>query len=159
MVMAIEEGAAAPNIALLTDKGEALSLADLTKTGKKVVVYFYPKSDTPGCTTEACEFRDQHSQFARADTVVLGISPDPVKAQAKFQAKFDLPFNLLADLDHAAAEAYGVWVEKSMYGKKYMGVERSTFLVGTDGKIKKIWPKVKPAGHAAEVLATLQDLG
>lgn len=159
MVMAIEEGAAAPNIALLTDKGEALSLADLTKTGKKAVVYFYPKSDTPGCTTEACEFRDQHSQFARADTVVLGISPDPVKAQAKFQTKFDLPFTLLADLDHAAAEAYGVWVEKSMYGKKYMGVERSTFLVGTDGKIKKIWPKVKPAGHAAEVLATLQDLG
>ena len=159
MVMAIKEGDAAPNIALLTDKGEALSLADLTKTGKKVVVYFYPKSDTPGCTTEACEFRDQHSQFARADTVVLGISPDPVKAQAKFQAKFDLPFNLLADLDHAAAEAYGVWVEKSMYGKKYMGVERSTFLVGTDGKIKKIWPKVKPAGHAAKVLAALQELG
>ena len=157
--MAIQVGAPAPNIELLTDKGDPLSLAALTKAGKKVVVYFYPKSDTPGCTTEACEFRDQHSQFARADTVVLGISPDPVKAQAKFQAKFDLPFTLLADLDRTAAEAYGVWVEKSMYGKKYMGVERSTFLVGSDGQIKKIWPKVKAAGPAAEVLAALQELG
>lgn len=157
--MAIQEGALAPKIELLTDKGEALSLADLTNAGKKVVVYFYPKSYTPGCTTEACEFRDQHPQFARAGTVVLGISPDPVKAQAKFQVKFQLPFILLADLDHAAAEAYGVWVEKSMYGKKYMGIERTTFLVGIDGKVKKIWPKVKPAGHAAEVLAALQELG
>ena len=157
--MAIQEGALAPKIELLTDKGEALSLADLTNAGKKVVVYFYPKSDTPGCTTEACEFRDQHPQFARAGTVVLGISPDLVKAQAKFQVKFQLPFILLADLDHAAAEAYGVWVEKSMYGKKYMGIERTTFLVGIDGKVKKIWPKVKPAGHAAEVLAALQELG
>ena len=157
--MAIQEGALAPKIELLTDKGEAMSLADLTNSGKKVVVYFYPKSDTPGCTTEACEFRDQHPQFARAGTVVLGISPDPVKAQAKFQVKFQLPFILLADLDHAAAEAYGVWVEKSMYGKKYMGIERTTFLVGIDGKVKKIWPKVKPAGHAAEVLAALQELG
>ena len=105
MGMAMQEGVPAPNIELLTDKGESLSLSNLTKAGKKVIVYFYPKSDTPGCTTEACEFRDQHAQFARADTVVLGISPDPVKAQAKFQAKFDLPFTLLADLDHAAAEA------------------------------------------------------
>ena len=157
--MAMQEGDLAPHIELLTDQGEPLSLSYLTKAGKKVVVYFYPKSDTPGCTTEACEFRDQHSQFARADTVVLGISPDPVKAQAKFQAKFDLPFTLLADLNHTAAEAYGVWVEKSMYGKKYMGVERSTFLVGSDGQIKKIWPKVQAAGHAAEVLAALQELG
>ncbi len=154
--MALKEGAKAPKIELQTDKGETLSLASLTKAGKNVVVYFYPKSDTPGCTTEACEFRDQHAQFARTDTVVLGISPDPVKAQAKFQAKFDLPFTLLADPEHAAAEAYGVWIEKSMYGKKYMGVERTTFLVGTDGKIKKIWQKVKPAGHATEVLAALQ---
>jgi peroxiredoxin Q/BCP len=154
--MAIQEGAKAPKIELLTDKDEKLSLSALTKAGKNVVVYFYPKSDTPGCTTEACEFRDAHAKFARTDTVVLGISPDPVKAQAKFQAKFDLPFTLLADTDHAVAEAYGVWVEKSMYGKKYMGVERSTFLVGPDGKIKKIWHKVKPAGHAAEVLAALQ---
>ncbi len=154
--MAIHEGAKAPKIELLTDKDVTLTLAELTKAGKRVIVYFYPKSDTPGCTTEACEFRDQHSQFARTDTVVLGISPDPVKAQAKFQAKFDLPFTLLADADHTVAEAYGVWVEKSMYGKKYMGVERSTFLVGTDGKIQKIWHKVKPAGHAAEVLAALQ---
>ncbi|MBY0507960.1 MAG: thioredoxin-dependent thiol peroxidase [Bryobacteraceae bacterium] len=153
--MALKEGAKAPKIELLTDKDEKLTLASLLKAGKNVVVYFYPKSDTPGCTTEACEFRDQHSAFARTDTVVLGISPDPVKAQAKFQAKFALPFTLLADPDHAAAEAYGVWVEKSMYGKKYMGVERTTFLIGPDGKIRKIWPKVKPAGHAAEVLAAL----
>jgi peroxiredoxin Q/BCP len=156
IVMAIVEGAVAPKIELLTDKGAPLSLKELTKAGKKVVVYFYPKSDTPGCTTEACEFRDEHSKFARTDTVVLGISPDPVKAQAKFQAKFDLPFTLLADVDHAVAEAYGVWVEKSMYGKKYMGVERTTFLIGPEGKIRKIWRKVKPAGHAAEVLAALQ---
>lgn len=154
--MAIKEGAKAPKIELLTDKGEKLSLADLTKAGKKVVVYFYPKSDTPGCTTEACEFRDAHAKFARTDTVVLGISPDAVKAQAKFQAKFELPFTLLADPEHEAAEAYGVWVEKSMYGKKYMGVERTTFLIGADGKVKKIWSKVKPAGHAAEVLAALE---
>lgn len=154
--MAIQEGAKAPKIELLSDKDVKITLAELTKAGKRVVVYFYPKSDTPGCTTEACEFRDQHSQFARTDTVVLGISPDPVKAQAKFQAKFELPFALLADTDHTVAEAYGVWVEKSMYGKKYMGVERTTFLVGTDGKIQKIWQKVKPAGHAAEVLAALQ---
>ena len=153
--MPLQEDAKAPKIELLTDKNEKLTLASLTKAGKNVVVYFYPKSDTPGCTTEACEFRDQHSQFPRTDTAVLGISPDPVKAQAKFQAKFDLPFTLLADPDHAAAEAYGVWIEKSMYGKKYMGVERTTFLITPDGKIKKIWHKVKPAGHAAEVLAAL----
>lgn len=155
--MAIKEGAKAPKIELLTDKNEKLSLAELTKAGKQVVVYFYPKSDTPGCTTEACEFRDQHSDFARTDTVVLGISPDPVKNQAKFQAKFDLPFTLLSDPEHAVAEAYGVWVEKSMYGRKYMGVERATFLIGTDGKIKKIWHNVKPKGHAAEVLAALAE--
>ncbi len=155
--MAIQEGAKAPKIELLTDKNEKLSLAELTKAGKQVVVYFYPKSDTPGCTTEACEFRDQHAAFARTDTVVLGISPDPVKNQAKFQAKFDLPFTLLSDPEHTVAEAYGVWVEKSMYGRKYMGVERATFLIGTDGKIKKIWHNVKAKGHAAEVLAALAE--
>ena len=153
--MPLHEGAQAPPIELLTGQGENLTLASLLKAGKNIVVYFYPKSDTPGCTTQACEFRDQHSQFARTDAFVLGISPDPVDAQAKFQAKFDLPFTLLADPEHAVAEAYGVWVEKSMYGKKYMGVERTTFLISPDGKIQKIWAKVKPAGHAAEVLAAL----
>jgi thioredoxin-dependent peroxiredoxin len=151
--MALKEGSKAPDVSLETDAGEKWKLSSLK--GKNVVLYFYPKSDTPGCTTQACEFRDSSGEFARQDTVVIGVSPDPVKAQAKFRTKFDLPFTLLADVEHAAAEKYGVWVEKSMYGKKYMGVERTTFVIGKDGKIVKIFPKVKPAGHAAEVLAAL----
>ena len=151
--MAIKEGSKAPDFTLATDSDEKLKLSSLK--GKNVVLYFYPKSDTPGCTTEACEFRDQNAAYAKADTVVLGVSPDPVKAQAKFRTKFDLPFTLLADEEHSVAEKYGVWVEKSMYGKKYMGVERSTFIINKDGKIAKIFPKVKPAGHATEVLAAL----
>jgi peroxiredoxin Q/BCP len=151
--MALKEGSKAPDITLETDAGEKWKLSGMK--GKNVVLYFYPKSDTPGCTTEACEFRDANADFARQDTVVIGVSPDPVKAQAKFRTKFDLPFALLADVEHAAAEKYGVWVEKSMYGKKYMGVERTTFVIGKDGKIVKIFNKVKPAGHAAEVLAAL----
>jgi peroxiredoxin Q/BCP len=143
------EGVKAPAIKLETDSGEKFSLADLK--GKNVVLYFYPKSDTPGCTTEACEFRDEFPKFDKLDAEIVGISPDPVAAQAKFKTKYKLPFTILADVDHAAAEAYGVWVEKSMYGKKYMGVERSTFIIGKDGKISKIFRKVKPAGHAAEV--------
>jgi peroxiredoxin Q/BCP len=149
----LKEGSKAPAIKLETDSGAKFSLAD--HKGKNVVVYFYPKSDTPGCTTEACEFRDAFPNFGKLDAEIVGISPDPVAAQAKFKAKYKLPFTLLADVDHAAAEAYGVWVEKSMYGKKYMGVERSTFLIGKDGKIAKIFRKVKPAGHAAEVAAAL----
>ncbi|HBY60087.1 MAG TPA: thioredoxin-dependent thiol peroxidase [Solibacterales bacterium] len=154
--MAIQEGASAPNFTLTTDSGASFELSSLR--GRNVVLYFYPKSDTPGCTTEACEFRDTSGKFDGFDAVVVGVSPDAEKAQAKFRKKYELPFTLLADTDHAAAEAYGVWVEKSMYGKKYMGVERSTFVIGKDGKIAKVFSKVKPAGHAEEVLAALRGL-
>lgn len=152
----LKEGAKAPDIKLQTDNGEELKLSSLK--GKNVVLYFYPKSDTPGCTTEACGFRDADIKIQKLGAVVLGVSPDTVKAQAKFRAKFELPFTLLADPDHSAAEAFGVWVEKSMYGRKYMGVARTTFLIGKDGKIAKIFEKVKPAGHADEVLAALKEL-
>jgi thioredoxin-dependent peroxiredoxin len=123
--------------------------------GKTVVLYFYPKDDTPGCTTEACELRDAHERIARKDAVVLGVSPDSSKSHDKFTAKFNLPFTLVPDEDHKICEAYGVWKEKSMYGRKYMGVERTTFIIGADGVIKKIFRKVKPAGHAEEVLAAI----
>ncbi len=149
----LQDGDTAPPISLDTDSGEHFDLSSLK--GKNVVLYFYPKADTPGCTTEACEFRDNSQKFSQANTVIVGVSPDASKAQAKFKDKFELPFMLLADVDHKAAEAYGVWKEKSMYGKKYMGVERSTFVIGTDGKIKKIFPKVSVEGHAEEVLAAI----
>ena len=152
----LKEGSKTPEIKLLTDTGEELKLSSLK--GKNVVLYFYPKSDTPGCTTQACGFRDADAKIQKLGAVVLGVSPDPVKAQAKFRSKFELPFTLLADPDHSAAQAFGVWVEKSMYGRKYMGVARTTFLIGKDGKIAKIFEKVKPAGHADEVLAALQEL-
>jgi peroxiredoxin Q/BCP len=148
-----QAGDPAPNLSLDTDSGEPFELSALR--GKNIVLYFYPKADTPGCTKEACDFRDHSNKFSRANTVIVGVSPDVSKAQAKFKDKFDLPFTLLADADHKAAEAYGVWKEKSMYGKKYMGVERTTFVIGTDGKIKKVFPKVKVEGHAEEVLAAL----
>jgi thioredoxin-dependent peroxiredoxin len=149
----VKEGDKAPNISLDTDAGEPFTLSSLK--GKNVVLYFYPKADTPGCTKEACAFRDNSKKFTKADTVIVGVSPDTSKAQLKFKEKFDLPFTLLADKDHAAAEAFGVWKEKSMYGKKYMGVERSTFVIDAKGVIKKIFPKVKVEGHAEEVLAAL----
>lgn len=149
-----QPGSAAPDIELLTDSGEPFRLASLR--GSNVVLYFYPKADTPGCTKEACAFRDDSPKLEAANTVVVGVSPDKPAAQAKFKQKFGLPFTLLADTDHKAAEAYGVWVEKSMYGKKYMGVERATFIIGADGNIRKVFPKVKVEGHAAEVLAALQ---
>jgi len=123
--------------------------------GHPVAIYFYPKDNTPGCTTESCEFRDHSAAFAAKDAVIIGISPDTEKAQTKFKTKYTLPFTLLADAENAGAEAYGVWVEKSMYGKTYMGVARTTFIIGPDGKIKHIFEKVKPAGHAEEVLAVL----
>lgn len=148
------EGQLAPEIQLLTDSGEPFQLSSLR--GKNVVLYFYPKADTPGCTKEACAFRDESPKLNAANTVVVGVSPDKPGAQAKFKEKFGLPFTLLADTEHQAAEAYGVWVEKSMYGKKYMGVERATFVIGPDGNIKKIFPKVKVDGHVEEVLAALQ---
>ncbi|HEV2444351.1 MAG TPA: thioredoxin-dependent thiol peroxidase [Candidatus Sulfopaludibacter sp.] len=147
----LKEGDKAPDIRVRTDSGEEFRLSDLK--GKRVVLYFYPKADTPGCTTEACEFRDDVRKFAKKDVAIVGISPDKPAAQAKFKQKYDLPFTLLADEDKAAAQAYGVWKEKNMYGKKVLGIERTTFVIGPDGRIEKIYAKVKAAGHAAEVLA------
>ena len=149
----LKEGDSAPAISLDTDSGEPFTLSSLK--GKNVVLYFYPKADTPGCTKESCEFRDTSKKFSKANTVIVGVSPDPSKAQAKFKEKFDLPFVLLADVDHKTCEDYGVWKEKSMYGKKYLGVERTTFVIDPKGKIKKIFPKVKVEGHAEEVLAAI----
>jgi peroxiredoxin Q/BCP len=149
----LQEGDPAPDLDLLTDTGDRLRLSSLR--GRKVVLYFYPKADTPGCTTEACEFRDAAGQFDSSNAVILGVSPDAPQAQSKFRKKYGLPFTLLCDPDHTAAEAFGVWVEKSMYGKKYMGVERATFVIAPDGKIAKAFRKVKPAGHAAQVLSAL----
>jgi peroxiredoxin Q/BCP len=149
----LKVGDKAPDIRLQTDAGEPFRLSDLK--GQRVVLYFYPKADTPGCTVEACEFRDDIKAFAKKGAVVLGISPDKPGAQARFKNKYELPFTLLADEDRAAAEAYGVWKEKNMYGKKVMGIERTTFVIGPDGKIEKIYGKVKAAGHAGQVLAEL----
>ena len=146
-------GDPAPDIQLHTDTGEAVRLSDWK--GKRVVLYFYPKADTPGCTTEACEFRDDIQKFAKKGAAVVGVSPDKPAAQAKFKQKYDLPFTLLADEEKAAAHAFGVWKEKNMYGKKVMGIERTTFVIGPDGKIEKIYGKVKAQGHAAAVLAAL----
>jgi peroxiredoxin Q/BCP len=149
----LKEGDQAPDIDLRNDAGEPFRLSSLK--GKRVVLYFYPKADTPGSTTEACEFRDDIAAFKKKGAVVIGISPDKPAAQAKFKDKYQLPFPLLADEDKAAANAYGVWKEKNMYGKKVMGIERSTFVIGPDGKIEKIYEKVKAQGHAAAVLQAL----
>jgi len=156
MAKGLKEGDTAPGIHVDDDQGNAFDLNKLK--GKNVVIYFYPRADTPGCTREACEFRDNVKKFTKADTVIVGVSPDKSAAQSKFKDKFDLPFTLLADTEHKVAEDYGAWVEKSMYGKKYMGIERSTFLIGKDGKIKKIFHKVKPDGHAEQVYEALQSL-
>ena len=144
-----EPGKPAPDFALAADDGSTVRLSDLR--GRNVILFFYPKDDTPGCTIEAEEFRDAHPRFEAIDTVVLGISPDGVASHRKFKEKFGLPYRLLADEGHQIAEAYDVWREKSMYGKKYMGIERSTFVVGRDGTITHVFRKVKPAGHADEV--------
>jgi peroxiredoxin Q/BCP len=149
----LKEGDKAPAISVETDDGSHFELSSLK--GKNVVLYFYPKADTPGCTKESCEFRDTSEKLTKANTVIVGVSPDTSKAQAKFKEKFDLPFTLLADVEHKVAEDYGVWKEKSMYGKKYMGIERTTFVIDPKGKIKKIFPKVKVEGHAEEVLAAI----
>lgn len=149
----LNEGDAAPEIRLEDDAGKPFELSSLR--GKNVVLYFYPKADTSGCTLESKEFSQSAKQFAARDAVIVGVSPDKVAAQCKFKEKYGFPFPLLADVDHSAAEAYGVWKEKSMYGRKYMGIERSTFLIGKDGRIRKIFSKVKPAGHAQEVLSAL----
>jgi peroxiredoxin Q/BCP len=149
----LEPGDQAPDFTLPDQDGTEVSLSGLR--GKNVVLYFYPKADTPGCTTQACGVRDHRADYEQADAVVLGVSPDPVKNIAKFDAKYSLGFPLLADEDHSVADAYGVWVEKSMYGRKYMGMERSTFVIGADGKIKQIFRKVKPAEHDNLVLGAL----
>jgi peroxiredoxin Q/BCP len=149
----LQVGDRAPDIQVQTDSGEDFRLSQMK--GKRVVLYFYPRADTPGCTVEACEFRDGMQAFGGKGVAVIGVSPDKPAAQAKFKQKFDLPFTLLADQDRAAAEAYGVYKEKNMYGKKVMGIERTTFVIGADGKIEKIYRKVKAKGHAAEVLAGL----
>jgi peroxiredoxin Q/BCP len=146
-------GAPAPAFSLPDQNGKIVSLADFK--GRTVILYFYPKDDTPGCTVEACSFRDEHSVFLKKNCVVLGVSPDGAKAHTKFIEKFTLPFPLLSDADHQVALAYDVWVEKSMYGKKYMGMERSTFLIDGEGGLKAIFRKVKPAEHTAELLAAL----
>ena len=149
----VEEGKPAPAFTLPSDSGEEVSLESLR--GKPVVLYFYPKDDTPGCTTQACGIRDAWSEFERRGAIVLGVSADSPKKHAKFRAKYSLPFTLLADEDHAVAELYGTWVEKRMYGKTYLGIERSTFVIDAEGTIAKIMRRVKPAGHADDVLAAL----
>lgn len=152
----LKVGSKAPDFTLATDSGEKLKLSSLK--GKKVVLYFYPKADTPGCTKEACSFRDEMPRISAADTEVLGVSPDTVKDVAKFKNKFNLNFSLLADEEHAVAEKYGVWKEKSMYGKTYMGVERTTFVIDREGKIAHIFPKVKVDGHSEAVIAQLGEI-
>src|SRR5437667_8587431 len=149
----LKEGDKDQDIQLDTDTGEPFRLSGLK--GKKVVLYFYPKADTPGCTVEACEFRDQSQKFAGKNAVIVGISPDAVKSQSKFKDKFGLPFTLLCDVDKEAAQAYGVYQEKNMYGKKVMGIVRTTFIIGADGRIAKIFPKVKSQGHAEQLHAAL----
>ena len=154
MASALSVGDLAPDFSLPGDGGSTISLSSYR--GKKVVVYFYPKDDTSGCTKEAIEFNGLKAEFAKANTVIIGMSPDSVNSHDKFKAKYELEFQIAADEEKSALEAYGVWVEKSMYGRKYMGVERTTVLIGTDGRILAIWPKVKVDGHAAEVLKAAQ---
>ena len=149
----IEAGQPAPSFSVQADDGRTVTLESLR--GRYVVLYFYPKDDTLGCTTEACELRDAFPRFDSAAATILGVSPDSVASHQKFKKKFSLPFTLLADTDHAIAEAYGVWKEKSMYGRKYLGIERSTFLIDQTGTITHVWRKVKAEGHAAEVAAAL----
>src|ERR1017187_6960505 len=149
----LKVGDPAPDFSAATNGGGKISLADCKN--KNVILYFYPKDDTPGCTKEACAFRDGFAEFKKRGAVVLGVSTDSVKSHDKFVEKFKLPFALLADADKKIVEAYGVWGEKSFMGRKYLGTFRVTFLIGPDGRIKKIWPLVKPEEHATEVLAAL----
>ena len=149
----LSEGDKAPIFKLKNDEGKEVRLADFK--GKTVVLYFYPKDDTPGCTKEACDFRDQHKDFSKKDAVILGVSADDVASHLKFRKKFGLPFQLLSDPDKTAIQAYEVWKEKSMYGRKYMGIERTTFVIGPNGKIKKVFPKVSVTGHADDVFSVI----
>jgi thioredoxin-dependent peroxiredoxin len=152
----IEEGQTAPDFTLPDQDGNEVTLSDLR--GQPVVLYFYPRADTPGCTTQACGIRDHRADYAKAGAKVLGVSPDAVDAVGKFAGKHDLDFTLLADEDHGVADQYGTWGEKSMYGKKYWGVSRSTFIIAPDGKVAKIFPKVSPKTHDEIVLAALAEL-
>lgn len=151
--MPISAGIPAPAFSVPDETGTVRSLDDFR--GKYVVLYFYPKDDTPGCTTEACNFRDDYSAYEKAGVIILGVSPDSPKSHTKFKQKFNLPFSLLADEDHAICEAYGVWAQKKFMGREYMGVLRTTFLIDPEGRVVKVFEDVKPADHSAEVLAAL----
>jgi peroxiredoxin Q/BCP len=151
----VEEGKPAPDFELTSDSGEQIRLSDLR--GRPVVLYFYPRDDTPGCTTQACSFRDEYSRFRERGAVVLGVSPDDEAAHTRFKDKYSLPFTLLADPDHRVAEEYGVWVERTMYGKTSMGIKRSTFVIDEDGNVARAMFGVKPEGHANAVLEVLPD--
>jgi peroxiredoxin Q/BCP len=151
----VEEGKPAPDFELTSDTGETVKLSDLR--GQQVVLYFYPKDDTPGCTTQACGIRDAYAEFEREGAVVLGVSPDDEKSHVKFKDKYELPFALLADVDHTVSEEYGVWGERSFADKKYMGVSRSTFVIAEDGTVKRVMHDVKPDTHADDVLGTLRS--
>jgi peroxiredoxin Q/BCP len=148
-------GDPAPDFALRDDGGTVHRLSD--RRGHWTIVYFYPKDDTPGCTTEACQFRDGHASLVDDDAEIWGISPDGAASHARFRSKFDLPFTLLSDVDHAVAEAYGAWATKVMYGRESVGIVRSSFLVDPDGRVARAWPRVKADGHAAEVAAALRE--
>ena len=152
----LEVGKKAPAFSLPDQDGKPVTLSSFK--GKPVVLYFYPKDDTPGCTQEACDFRDAYAALKKAGAVVLGVSPDDSKSHGKFAGKHRLPFTLLADTEHSVAEAYGAWAEKSMYGRKYMGIVRSTFLIDANGKVARVWPKVKVGGHVDEVQEALAAL-
>lgn len=154
--MALKVGDKAPSFKLKNQNGETISLSDLK--GKPVVLYFYPKDDTPGCTKEACNFRDEFPKFGKLKAEIIGVSTDSVESHKKFADKYKLPFNLLADEKKEIVEKYGVWKEKNMYGKKYMGIERTTFVIDADGKISKIFPKVKVDEHNKEVMDALKEL-
>jgi thioredoxin-dependent peroxiredoxin len=149
----IDEGEPAPDLQLRDDAGRDVRLSDYR--GRRVILFFYPRDDTPGCTTEACEFRDAYDRFRERGVEVIGVSPDDVASHARFKAKYELPFTLLADPEHEAAEAFGVWKERKNYGRTYMGVERSTFVIDEDGRVAKAQRGVKPAGHAARLLSEL----
>jgi thioredoxin-dependent peroxiredoxin len=148
--VSVQEQQPAPDFTLPDDGGTPVRLGDFR--GRRVVLFFYPRADTPGCTVEACDFRDHFPHLQEAGAEILGVSPDAVKDIRKFREKFQLPFRLLADEDHAVAEQYGVWKEKSMYGKKYWGVERTTFVIDEEGRVERIYRKVRPEGHASQVL-------
>ncbi|MEW9052531.1 MAG: thioredoxin-dependent thiol peroxidase [Neobacillus sp.] len=153
--MALELGMKAPEFTLAASNGDTVQLSDFR--GKNVVLYFYPKDMTPGCTTEACDFRDQINQFTEVNAVILGVSPDPIDRHLKFADKYGLPFLLIADTEHEAAEAYGVWKLKKNFGKEYMGIERSTFIINKEGSLVKEWRKVKVKGHVEEALLYIKE--